>query len=272
MLFRSVIRPLVGVGHLSRKQVQVLPLRRYVQVKANDAVDVAHSRFLSEAKPGSDFELEAEVTEKDHNALEQEAKDFSPWTGRLSPTTSHLFKLLLPLPASLVNTAETDARPTTTAFLLHPSQPLSHLSRLITGSLPLTERNADIEYMALTGKDDHVPGGKPGELEPDEEHSEGGPIQSDREKGQGEKQMVRWSQSTDLGDFIKQSTLDENFRIVISPEPKEGVKPRQLEITILIPSFASRTVYLRKRLLKITKELDKLNAQKKQYVRLRPPF
>lgn len=241
----------------------VPPLCRFVQAKANDAVDVAHSRFLSEAKPGSDYEQETGV--KDQDTLSKEAKEYSPWTGRLSPTTSHLFKLLLPLPSTLVgDSSAKKATPTPTAFLLHPSQPLSHLSRLISGSLPLAERNANIEYMALTGKDDHVPGGKPGELEPDEEHSEGGPIQKDRRRGEGEQQMVRWSQSTDLGDFIKQSTLSENFRIVISPEEKEGVEAPTLEMTILIPSFASRTVYLRRRLLKITQELDKLNAQKKK--------
>lgn len=79
----------------------------------------------------------------------------------------------------------------------------------------------------------------------------------EREKGRGRWQEVSWSQSTDLSDFIKQSCLNEQFKIVIERDGTERT------IKVVIPSFASRTTYLRERLLKLTKELERVTKQKK---------
>lgn len=116
----------------------------------------------------------------------------------------------------------------------------------------------------------------------------------EREKAAGRWQEVSWSQSTDLSDFIKQSCLNERFKIVIEPQGqiqledgkgqegkvnsdgdgdrdagkhesgKEGNQGMTLEV--LIPSFASRTTYIRKRLLALTKELDTMTKKKKKWV------
>lgn len=99
------------------------------------------------------------------------------------------------------------------------------------------------------------------------------------ERHGGRFQEVSWSQSTDLSDFIKQSCLNEKFKILIKPEGDEEPtssdkrSPEQndgdtapehgLTLEIMIPSFASRTTYLRKRLVTLTKELDRLTKQKK---------
>jgi len=102
------------------------------------------------------------------------------------------------------------------------------------------------------------------DLEQSNVRQEGGPLLSQRERGEGRFQEVAWSESTDLSDFIKQSTLDERFTIVISPEIESSSDDRKIEIEIGIPTFASRTVYLRKRLLALTKDLDRMTKEKKQ--------
>lgn len=238
------------------------------------AEDISHSTFISSASPSDDFNPLQKPT------VGADTHD-SRTTGRLSPTNSHLFKLILPLPLSL-QSKSTDTRPT--AFLLHPSQPLSHLSRLIAGSLPPLERNADIEYLALTGQesdlDSHLRAADAAEngdntTDSPEGRDEGGPYLGERQKGKGRWQEVSWSQSTDLSDFIKQSCLNERFKIVIKPEVREsdagtgssGKRDGEgTVIQVVIPSFASRTSYLRNRLLRLTKELERVTKQKKSYV------
>jgi hypothetical protein len=250
-------------------------------VPVEGAEDISHSTFISSASPHDDFNpLQTPTVGAEKHA--------SSSIGRLSPTNSHLFKLILPLPLSLHRKAtstsdEVETRPT--AFLLHPSQPLSHLSRLIAGSLPPSERNADIEYLALTGQesdlDSHLRAADAAENGSDEgsgqnggigERDEGGPYLGERQKGKGRWQEVSWSQSTDLSDFIKQSCLNERFKVVIKPEAKggdalnKGGEDAQTVIQVVIPSFASRTSYLRNRLLKLTRQLEKVTKQKKSQV------
>ena len=281
-------------------------------------VDVQHSELLSRAgdKPQVDVEKD-DQTKKDVKKRAEELsrqEDTSRWTGKLTPTTSHLFKLVLPLPRSLAelakdstsrsnasqvgttdaagNTTESQPKVVETAYLLHPSQPLSHVSRLILGSLPSSERSAEVEFRAVSGRDhDAYPSAtSTGSGETAETvGEEGGPILNDRKPGGQDLQEVRWSTSTDLGDFIKQSTLAQSFKIVVRPEEvvhadtstamgKEGEATRSpaqrqsstsvspLTLKVQIPTFASRTVYLRRRLLKLTTEIAKMTEQKKWYV------
>lgn len=276
--------------------------------------------------------------------------ELEPLVGRLSPTSSHLFKLIIPLPKSIQaylsnrRTSSSSSSDTVesisgnsnksetiqTAYLLHPSQPLSHVSRLIQGSLPPSERNVEIEFRALSARGHHAYPDQDHKTKPtqptidhdaegvetvQEEEEEGGPLLHERVPGGGEHQEVRWSTSTDLGDFIKQSTLSQSFRIVIrdeeggsvattatkastatnaggnqigeggrqgelelekgninqneqereqKKESTEMVQPDELSIEVMIPSFESRTVYLRKRLLKLSKDLQVITDAKKK--------
>jgi hypothetical protein len=98
------------------------------------------------------------------------------------------------------------------------------------------------------------------------ERYDGGPFLGERSKQAGRFQEVSWSLSTDLSDFIKQSCLNERFKIIIKPEPQGDREDRELTLEVTIPSFASRTTYLRQRLLKLTKELDSMTKKKKSYV------
>lgn len=262
------------------------------------AEDIAHSTFIASASPNADFN----PTQTPHAGVETKGEEKE--IGRLSPTNSHLFKLVLPLPASLhrpssaSSSSSSPSSPSSNpvklvAFLLHPSQPLSHLSRLIAGSLPPDQRNADINYLALTGQESDVDSHLRAAHEEEEgsagasdqvsatgsgatigDRQEGGPYLGERQKGQGRWQEVSWSQSTDLSDFIKQSCLNERFKIVIRPDGQGGGEKAgsdgnemqgqdEVVIPVVIPSFASRTEYLRKRLLQITKELDVVTRKKK---------
>ncbi|WVO16424.1 hypothetical protein L204_104100 [Cryptococcus depauperatus] len=246
-----------------------------------NAADVSHAQFISSAFPESDFN----PTQTPYAGQEAE-RGSGEWSGRLSPTTSHLFKLVIPLPSPIESSKGEKkgrigfkSRPT--AFLLHPSQPLSHLSRLIAGSLPSPFSHSSITYLALTGTEKDVspqlrnPENPPQDSGDWADRDEGGPYLRER-KGDGRWQEVTWSQSTDLSDFIKQSCLNEKFKIVITPPKSTGsskslersdrleLEPDEITLEVIIPSFASRTHYIRKRLLTLTRDLDRLTRQKKE--------
>nr|XP_031859180.1 uncharacterized protein CI109_005376 [Kwoniella shandongensis]KAA5526252.1 hypothetical protein CI109_005376 [Kwoniella shandongensis] len=233
------------------------------------ATDLSHAHFISSASPRSDFnpaQTPFAGTDPTSSSSMNHIPDPAKWEGKLSPTTSHLFKLILPLPSPSTS-SNGSPTPRPTAFLLHPSQPLSHLSRLIAGSLPTAYRGSDISYLALTGQesdiDSHLRNAEEEENQQnDQGRQEGGPHLTERKSEDGRWQEVSWSQSTDLSDFIKQSCLNERFKIVISPESDK--KQEELELQVVIPSFASRTAYIRKRLMTLTKELDRMTKQKKQ--------
>ncbi|KAK8864178.1 hypothetical protein IAR55_001424 [Kwoniella newhampshirensis] len=243
-------------------------------VHIEGATDLSHAHFISSASPRSDFNpSQTPFAGQDPTSIASasaaaDTPDLSKWEGKLSPTTSHLFKLILPLPSPPSSSSGGDKTPTPrpTAFLLHPSQPLSHLSRLIAGSLPSSYRGSDISYLALTGQesdiDSHLRNAEEEQQSP--HRQEGGPHLTERKDEEGRWQEVSWSQSTDLSDFIKQSCLNERFKIIISPEEKEGLRKQEdISVDVVIPSFASRTAYIRKRLLSLTKELDRMTKQKK---------
>lgn len=313
-------------------------------------IDVQHAEFVAQAKAKSRFEADkgksqgnpegklaggeglstsgqavkgfASAMQNGECASSQSGAHSGTYTGRLSSTSSHLFKLIVPLPPSLhaalgIQGSDSASSPPSkvvdTAFLLHPSQPLSHVSRLILGSLPASERDADVEFRAVSGRDHAAyPSPTKGTEEADETtDDEGGPLLYERNPEGEDLQEVRWSTSTDLGDFIKQATLAQHFRIVLKPSWEAGMgqstpllKDRvptvkvvgsgsaehsehpekqsestsqsskdesvadfpELSLKIMIPSFESRTRFLRKRLLHLTRQIAEVTQKKKEYV------
>ncbi|GJJ14751.1 hypothetical protein Clacol_009019 [Clathrus columnatus] len=101
---------------------------------------------------------------------------------------------------------------------------------------------------------------------------------------------VEWSDSTDLGDFIKSVVSTEHFRVVInSSEPKVDTKeepgslkqesgpidnatyekpgppnPQDIIITVQVPSFQDRTQFLRRRLTSIDIALSHMETLKQE--------
>jgi hypothetical protein len=160
---------------------------------------------------------------------------------------------------------------------------------LIAGSLPVKFRDCELEYLALTGQEEDLDshlrnaeeerrateGRSKSQSQSRSQSSnrqEGGPHLGERSKSKGRYQQVSWSQSTDLADFVKQSCLNESFKIVITPRTiageeiksvQEGGEKMGMELEVIIPSFASRTTYLRRRLLELTKALGEMTDKKK---------
>ncbi|KAH0845607.1 hypothetical protein AYO21_05532 [Fonsecaea monophora] len=189
--------------------------------------------------------------------------------GKLLTTPSRLLKLVLPLTTSDHNDDRKNIAPL--ALLVHPQQPLSYLERLIQAELPKvkTEKGDDrlpsISFRAMEAEGDEImPKNKtPEEQEEDQRKGplgEGG-VQSysgaGREgKGEDSGDFVRWSASTEIGDFIRDAARAKEFEVEIEGNPRT--------IKVAVPSFNDRTFYLRQRLRRISKKIADLAAVKRE--------
>lgn len=68
--------------------------------------------------------------------------------------------------------------------------------------------------------------------------------------------FVRWSKSTEIGDFIRDAARGREFGIEIEGAPRE--------IRVAVPSFNDRTYYLRMRLRKKAQEIASMAKIKKE--------
>lgn len=71
-----------------------------------------------------------------------------------------------------------------------------------------------------------------------------------------ERKFVRWSSSTEIGDFIRDAARGQEFAIEIEGAPEE--------IRVGVPSFNERTYYLRMRLRKTSKQISEMADIKKE--------
>ncbi|PPR07824.1 hypothetical protein CVT24_003101 [Panaeolus cyanescens] len=243
-------------------------LRKLSTVDDTTSLEVKHSRFLAEAPPKSRWGKQG-ITDNG-NGVEDEMEGITSIRGKLLPTSSHLFKLVLPLSHIKNRTVDIDNNTTSadkdvghpsvppTIFLLHPSQPLSHISRLIASSiiLPSTSTrskaqiNPQISFRSTTTNGN----------------------------------VCQWSDSTDVGDFIKDAARAAEFRICISYDDNTGphsgetksnnTKASQSDeneneaqgehvITVAVPTFADRTKYLRRRLTYVKQRLEDMEGLKR---------
>ncbi|PPQ95540.1 hypothetical protein CVT26_008565 [Gymnopilus dilepis] len=271
-------------------------LCRPYSAQSRSSLNVSHSQFLAEASPQTKWrdEQPGDGSQKTGNISEEDelygVTNTRAWTtlnncllaGKLSPTSSHLFKLILPLasishpyrkstkdPSTQVNPnsdeADPNAPPSTppTVLLLHPSQPLSHVSRLILASLaPATP---SISFRSISPRSGRT---------------------------------FQWSDSTDFGDFVKDAARSAEFKICISygpesesykhvtshdaqeeargvpvpseseanatPEEHDRAKEERMEkfITVSVPTFADRTRFLRHRLNLVESRLRDMEGLK----------
>ncbi|KAF1845283.1 uncharacterized protein K460DRAFT_366155 [Cucurbitaria berberidis CBS 394.84] len=70
------------------------------------------------------------------------------------------------------------------------------------------------------------------------------------------RKFVRWSSSTEIGDFIRDAARGQEFAIEIEGAPAE--------IRVGVPSFNERTYYLRMRLRKTSKKISEMADIKKE--------
>ena len=211
--------------------------------------------------------------------------------GKLLTTPSRMLKLILPLTTRDANNDRKDVEPL--ALLVHPQQPLSYLERLIQSELPTIEENGKEKIPSITFKaedatEEDIGSGKPAAEEVDQETKENyeldnaeetmvdgkrertGKIKSQSDASspaQGQQQskpqpddpehpnFVRWSQSTEIGDFIRDAARGKEFAVIVENAPP---------IYVGVPSFKDRTYYLRMRLRKTAKRISALADLKRE--------
>ncbi|KAJ3995319.1 hypothetical protein F5050DRAFT_1573813 [Lentinula boryana] len=189
---------------------------------------VEHSQFLANASTHSKWR-DATPGNGTSDTEDDELGGVEEGVGKLLPTTSHLFKLILPLGRKGPNNSVIP-----TVLLLHPSQPLSHTSRLILASLPRRSETA-ISVSFRSSSPHH--------------HRE-----------------LEWSDSTDIGDFIRDAARASEFSIHFIPESDtaEGSKEDEQTISVRVPTFADRTRFLRRRLDAINHQLTTMEGLKRE--------
>ncbi|RMZ83889.1 hypothetical protein DV737_g1440, partial [Chaetothyriales sp. CBS 132003] len=175
--------------------------------------------------------------------------------GKLVTTPSRLLKLVMPLTTVGHNSDCKDIAPL--ALLIHPQQPLSYLERLVQAELPtITNEKGDsripsVAFRAMEASNDQIQPEK--KAEAGMRDDDGGGLQGytgDGREGKGKErgQFVKWSASTEIGDFIRDAARAKEFEIEIEGRP--GV------IKVAVPSFNDRTFYLRQRLRQISSKIS----------------
>ncbi|KAK3388759.1 hypothetical protein B0T20DRAFT_102197 [Sordaria brevicollis] len=208
--------------------------------------------------------------------------------GKLLTTPTRLLKLILPLPLRVEKDQDnnshnneygrsislnSDIQPL--ALLIHPQQPLSYVERLIQAELPPVvedgkEKIPNVYFRAEdTEQGDQKPtsraeakskddGGEPSEYDTNMTHvaSYSGLGHRGPKRSSEDKRWVRWSSSTEMGDFIRDAARGREFAIEV-----EGYN---IEMRVSVPSFGDRTYYMRQRLRKMSTEIDALAKIKQE--------
>ncbi|KAL1742530.1 hypothetical protein HDZ31DRAFT_75449 [Schizophyllum fasciatum] len=235
--------------------------RGYATPASQETTNIEHSQFLSEAPPDASWKKRSPSDEpgEEEAALE----DAAGGQGKLLPTASHLFKLILPLsdapappptPSESTSKPPPDATPSDSSsarapapvvFLLHPSQPLSHVGRLIASEVvPLMEKEVDAS----------------GAQSPAPSNAYRPPPRVAFHSTSPSGKVSHWADSTDVADFMREAARVAKFSVVIvDPESKQ-----ERAIDVQVPSFASRTRYLRRRLAVIESQLKGMDKVKRE--------
>ncbi|KAG5927061.1 hypothetical protein E4U42_002648 [Claviceps africana] len=203
--------------------------------------------------------------------------------GRLLTTPTRLLKLILPIPfhpeQEHINAdqPEKKARPKQEveplALLIHPQQPLSYLERLIQAEIPpllvkgggeklpeiVFRAEADYSGDKQTSSQSTDPQEPHEPMEPKEPR--GANIASYSGMGhegpsKHKKNWVRWSGSTEIGDFIRDAARGREFTVSIEGHGED--------LRVAVPSFKDRTYYLRMRLQRMSHEIEQMARVKRE--------
>jgi hypothetical protein len=142
------------------------------------------------------------------------------------------------------------------ALLVHPQQPLSYLERLIQAEIPPLlagnrEKLPDIIFRAEADQEEKR--NKRTNNDNVAQYSGLGREGPDKESSVA---WVRWSGSTEVGDFIRDAARGREFAIVIEGYPRE--------LRVAVPSFKDRTYYMRLRLRRMSREIEKMSQLKNE--------
>jgi len=166
-------------------------------------------------------------------------------SGKLLTTPSRLLKLILPLNKRDANEDRSDVKPL--ALLVHPQQPLSYLERLIQAELPYLEENSKEKFPTVNfsavdfGDDGHTSRESEGKGEEDFDPVKDVVVKETNQQGTSSEdsefpRFVRWSKSTEIGDFIQDAARGKEFAVDI-----DGAS----QIRVGVPGFEERSYYLR---------------------------
>ncbi|KAL1838380.1 hypothetical protein VTJ49DRAFT_2721 [Mycothermus thermophilus] len=201
----------------------------------------------------------------------------------LLTTPTRLLKLVLPLPMAVKNPRHKDKTDNgrsasqnniiqPLALLVHPQQPLSYVERLIQAEIPpivdnVGEKIPNVYFRAENrGPGDNSPITRIEAQKRDEEehsrraattHEKSDPALRDEDlRRRAPDNSVRWSNSTEVGDFIRDAARGREFVVEI-----EGYG---IEMRVTVPSFNDRTYYMRAQLRKMSREIDELARIKRE--------
>ncbi|RMZ82773.1 hypothetical protein DV738_g1494, partial [Chaetothyriales sp. CBS 135597] len=181
--------------------------------------------------------------------------------GKIVTTPSRLLKLVIPLTAVVNRDSHQhqhqDIAPL--ALLIHPQQPLSYLERLLQAELPtITNEKGDsrvpsVTFRAIEASDSEIGADSKDDYDDDPSSQS---YTRDGHVGNGKGQFVKWSASTELGDFIRVAARANEFEIEIEGAPDA--------IKVAVPSFNDRTFYLRLRLRRISGKISDMAKIKQE--------
>ncbi|KAJ5136796.1 hypothetical protein N7448_005350 [Penicillium atrosanguineum] len=281
----TLFRPNVGaLGQLGQTQTRFFKKANYIErIGDNERTeDVLEALEVRDDEPDTRPSPKVLGANGEKPSTEhQDAKWSEDMTkGKMLTTPSRLFKMIIPL-TTVSTRGDKGIEPI--AILIHPHQPLSYLERLIQSEIPPIEgereklRPPAISFIALQHEDNAI---KPRKRIEDDlsdtkgENSDGNnkkPIKRRRSRdedaetysyprktdssldslnGQPER-FVRWSQATEVGDFIRDASRAREFIVTIEGAP-EGLG----QIRVTVPSFHERTYFLRLRLRKLSRRIQ----------------
>lgn len=223
----------------------------------------------------------------DNPPVKKAGEDTAPVTeGKLLTTPTRLLKLILPLPITVEKDHDNNDKPDygrsispndkiqPLALLVHPQQPLSYIERLIQAEIPpVLEGNREkIPSVYFRAEDtehgDNKPTSRFEARDRDRENNSRTPaglthVESYSGLGRegpkrdgSKKNWVRWSNSTEMGDFIRDAARGREFVVEI-----EGYN---VEMRVSVPSFNDRTYYMRSQLRSMSRRIDELSRIKRE--------
>lgn len=235
-------------------------------------------------REGSDTPPAEAMEKADKEEKKKEGKETDA-RGKLLTTPSRMLKLILPL------TRDVDDGVEPLALLVHPQQPLSYLERLIQSELPplkdeegrekvpsvtfraedpgeederakkrakrdkVDSEDDDAEYLKIDGKLEKT-GKLNGRSKDEKAAASSTPLPAEMPEELHGRTFIRWSPSTEIGDFIRDASLGNIFTVSIEGRPAP--------ILVGVPSFKDRTFYLRMRLRKVSKRISSQAALKNE--------
>ncbi|KAI2642227.1 hypothetical protein GGS21DRAFT_295382 [Xylaria nigripes] len=189
--------------------------------------------------------------------------------GKLLTTPTRLLKLILPLPTKATHdergsnkdksrapSQNKDVQPL--ALLVHPQQPLSYLERLIQAELPTVrasdghEKMPSVHFLAEGSE-----GSRAKKDSADSNIASYSGLGREGADTPAERQdWVRWSGSTEVGDFIRDAARGREFAIYVDTI--------DTEMRVDVPSFNDRTHYMRMRLRRMSRKIEALSRIKRE--------